>query len=192
LSHLTGRDEYIHFEDCEGHIVLSAVANVPMLPGPPAIRFRNCQRVSINQSSLHEVEIINSTVSIARTTFDLIANTYGISPLYLRDSNVTMVACNATTLPIALNLRSPPTIAMDRGRLRVTGANGDGIYTAGGVGQANYGIWSNGGSVVIDPDVVLNPSGAHRRARRFGRHRVRPERVRHRVPWNPRISARDA
>src|SRR5690606_24858934 len=52
LSHITGRDEYIHFDDCEGHIVLSAVANVPTLSGPPSIFFRNCKRVSINQSSL--------------------------------------------------------------------------------------------------------------------------------------------
>src|SRR5690606_7132974 len=69
LSHMTGRDEYIHFENCEGHILLSAVANIPTLPGQPSILFRNCPRVSINQSSLHEVAIISSTASIARTHF---------------------------------------------------------------------------------------------------------------------------
>jgi len=158
---LAGRDEYIHFENCDGQILLSRVWNMPTLPGPPSILFRNCPRVSINQCSLHEAAIIDSTAAIARTTFDLIGNTYGIPPLYLQGSDVTMAGCNATTLPAALNVRSPPTIVMDRGRLHITGANGDGIYTAGGITQANYGIWSNGGEVVIDPDVLLNPSGAH-------------------------------
>src|SRR5690606_28134771 len=99
---LFGRDEYIHFENCEGQILLSACGNIPMLPDPPSILLRNCPRVSINQSSLHEVAIINSVVSIARTHFDLIATSHGVPPLLLQDSKVTMAACTATTLPSSI------------------------------------------------------------------------------------------
>src|SRR5690606_17224491 len=68
---LFGRDEYIHFEDCEGQILLSRVGNIPMLPGPPSILFRNCPRVSINQCSLHEAAIIDSTVRAEEHTSEL-------------------------------------------------------------------------------------------------------------------------
>src|SRR5690606_22674390 len=90
---LFGRDEYIHFEDCEWQILLGRAENFPMLPGPPSILFRNCPRVSIHQCSLHEAAIIDSTVSVARILFDLLATTYGIPPLILENSTVTMAGC---------------------------------------------------------------------------------------------------